>query len=36
MEFFETKLWSAISVIYWIAVLAAAGFFYWLLFATIM
>ena len=36
MAFFDTKLWSVITGIYWLAVLAAAGVFYWLIFTTIL
>lgn len=36
MEFVKSKLWLSIKVVYWTLVFAAAGFFYWLIFTTLL
>jgi len=36
MAFYDTKLWGVVTWIYWLAVFAAAGFFYWLIFTTLL
>jgi len=36
MEWMESKTWRAIVIGYWIAVFCAAGFFYWLIFSTLL
>jgi hypothetical protein len=36
MAFFDTKAWSILTGLYWLAVVAAAGLFYWLLATTLL